>query len=150
MDDLGQQLESFEQPPMQQMQNRARGKAMDPEVIELVKYLDEVIEDYRVRVEAIGKMKYAAPQLLYYRDEVQDLLDALSAEQVDLRSRWAKVRDLDLQLRGKAPIFVNEVGHSNFKQYQIVNDPPVVRWWWYLNRITVNRDKESPKWMWWK
>lgn len=134
----------------QASQRNPHSKPIDPEVIELIKYLDEVIEDYRIRVEAIGKLKYAAPQLLYYRDEVQDLLEALASERVDLKSRWAKVRDLDLQLRGKASIFVNEVGHSNFKQYQIVNDPPLTRWWWYLNRTTVNRDKESPKWMWWR
>ena len=130
--------------------DRPKGR-MDPEVIELIKYLDEVIEDYRNRVESIGKMKFDAPSLLYYRDEVQDMLDALASEKgVDLRSRWAKVRDLDLKLRGMASIFVNEVGHSNFKQYQIINDPPLTHWWWYLNRVTVNRDEHSPSWMWWK
>lgn len=125
---------------------------VDPEVMELLQYLDTALEDYAKHVKQIGMLKYTAPQLLYYRDEVQDLLEALAGEKgIDLKSRWAKIREFDLQLRAKANIFVKEVGHSNFKQYQIINNPPATHWWWYLDRITVNTEKkEAPSWQWWK
>lgn len=124
---------------------------LEPEVEELVKYFDEVLADYRKYVDQIGQLKFAAPQLLYYRDEIQDLLDALSAEPgVDMKSRWVIIREYDLKLRAKASTFVHEVGHSNFKQYQIINNPPLTRWWWYMNRITVNQDHKIPSWQWWR
>lgn len=124
---------------------------LTPDVEELLKYLDEVILDYKRCIEQIGKMGYAAPQLLYYRDEVQDLVEALSGEQgVVLKERWATIRELDLKLRGRASDFVHEVGHSNFKQYQIVNNPPLTRWWWYMNRTTVNLENKIPRWQWWR
>lgn len=118
---------------------------------ELLSYLDASLADYGKYVSQIGSLKYTAAQLLYYRDEVQDMLDALINDKgIDLKSRWIKVRELDLQLRAKASVFVQEVGHANFKQYQIINNPPVNRWWWYLNRTTVNLDHKTPSWQWWK
>ena len=121
------------------------------ETEELLQYLDGALADYAKYVGQIGQLKYTAPQLLYYRDEVQEMLELLAQEKVDLRQRWAQVRDLDLQLRAKASIFVREVGHANFKQYQIINNPPLSHWWWYLNRITVDTTpKGAPAWQWWK
>jgi len=123
----------------------------DAEVAELLKYLDEVLHDYERYVGEIGNLGFAAPQLLYYRDEVQDLLEALSAEKgIDLQSRWKRIRDLDNAVRAKATELVREVGHPNFKQYQVVNDPPQTRWWWYLNRTTANPDPQAPAWQWWR
>lgn len=121
------------------------------DIKDMLKYLDEVVADYKRCISMIGKLGYAAPQLLYYRDEVQDLIELLSGEQgVDLKERWARVRELDLQLRGRASDFVHEVGHSNFKQYQIVNNPPLTRWWWYMNRTTVKLENKTPRWQWWR
>jgi len=128
------------------------GKPLDAEVKELLDYLDEVLRDYERYVGEIWRLGYAAPQLLYYRDEVQDLMEALAPEAgVDLKPRWQKIRELDLAVRGKAVELVREVGHANFNQYQIVNNPPQTRWWWYLNRTTA--DPESSKasiWQWWR
>lgn len=127
-------------------------KPLDPEVAELLKYLDEVLADYERYVSDLGHLGYAAPQLLYYRDEVQDLMDDLAAEPgVDLASRWQKIRDLDNKVRAAATDLVREVGHANFKQYQIVNNPPLTRWWWYLNRTTANPEPgPKPAWQWWR
>ena len=128
------------------------GPPSDPEVAELLKYLDEVLADYTRLVGGIGRLGFAAPQLLYYRDEVQDLLEALAAERsLDLQSRWQKIRDLDNQVRARATDLVREVGHPNFKQYQVVNDPPPTRWWWYLNRTVSNPEPPPPPaWQWWR
>lgn len=124
---------------------------LDPEVEELLQYLDGVLNDYGKYVAQIGNLKYTAPQLLYYRDEVQDLLEALAGEKdLDLKAYWQRLRDYDLQLRAKATVFVQEVGHSNFKQYQIINNPPLNRWWWYLNRTTMNLAEKAPSWQWWR
>ncbi|MBQ7502737.1 hypothetical protein IJT93_08510 [bacterium] len=124
---------------------------LDPEVEELLQYLDGVLNDYGKYIAQIGSLKYTAPQLLYYRDEVQDLLEALAGEKdLDLKPYWQRLRDYDLQLRAKATVFVQEVGHSNFKQYQIINNPPLNRWWWYLNRTTANLAERAPSWQWWR
>lgn len=121
------------------------------EARELLEYLEEVLKDYARYVGEIGRLGYAAPQLLYYRDEVQDLMEALADEKVDLKAQWNRIRDLDQQVRGKATELVREIGHANFKQYQIVNDPPALRWWWYLNRTTANPEPPpAPMWQFWK
>lgn len=130
---------------------RMPGSRLDPETEELLQYLDSAMADYAKYVGQIGSLKYTAPQLLYYRDEVQELMDILvNDKSIDLKERWARLRDLDMQLRAKATVFVQEVGHANFKQYQIINNPPVTHWWWYLNRTTVNLDHRTPSWQWWK
>ncbi len=128
------------------------GQPTDAEAAELLKYLDEVLQDYQRYVGEIGRLGYAAPQLLYYRDEVQDLMEALEVEDgVDMKPRWARIRDLDNQVRARASDLVGEVGHANFKQYQIVNNPPLTRWWWYLNRTTANPEPAPrPAWQWWR
>lgn len=128
------------------------GQPLDAEVQELQDYLDEVLRDYERYVGEIGRLGYAAPQLLYYRDEVQDLMEALASEAgVDLKPRWQKIRELDNQVRGKAVELVREMGHANFKQYQIVNNPPQTRWWWYLNRTTADPEPSKvPIWQWWR
>ena len=41
---------------------------------ELLSYLDASLADYGKYVSQIGSLKYTAAQLLYYRDEVQDML----------------------------------------------------------------------------
>ncbi len=128
------------------------GQPLDAEVQELQDYLDEVLRDYERYVGEIGRLGYAAPQLLYYRDEVQDLMEALASEAgVDLKPRWQKIRELDNQVRGKTVELVREMGHANFKQYQIVNNPPQTRWWWYLNRTTADPEPSKvPIWQWWR
>lgn len=125
---------------------------LDSETKELLGYLEEVLKDYARYVGEIGRLGYAAPQLLYYRDEVQDLLEALQGEKgVDLKTQWNRIRELDNQVRGKVTELVREIGHANFKQYQIVNDPPPTRWWWYLNRTTANPEPPpTPMWQFWK
>ena len=126
--------------------------AVDADAAELLKYLDEVMLDYQRYVGDIGKLGYAAPQLLYYRDEVQDLMEALEGEAgIDLKPRWVTLRDLDNKVRAGASDLVREVGHANFKQYQIVNNPPQTRWWWYLNRTTADPEPAKvPVWQWWR
>ncbi|MCR5660770.1 MAG: hypothetical protein K6G50_01410 [bacterium] len=123
-------------------------KKIDADTIELVRYLDEVIADYKRCVNEIGKMKYAAPQLLYYRDEVQDILDALVGSGADLKDRLQDIRLLDMKLRANARDFVREVGHANFKQYQIINNPPITHWWWYMNRTTMADKEHVAPWQW--
>jgi len=111
-----------------------------------------VLGDYERYVKEIGRLGLAAPQLLYYRDEVQDLLDALAGQPgMDLKPVWTKVRELDNQVRARASDLVKEIGHANFKQYQIVNDPPQARWWWYLNRVTAPPEMlQPPAWQFWR
>lgn len=111
---------------------------MNAETRELWDYLQEVVSDYERYVSEIGQLGLAAPQLLYYRDEVQELLDAVKGNpQVDFTSVWLKIRKLDEVVRSHAQEIVDEIGHANFKQYQIINDPPKANWWWYLNRVTA-------------
>ena len=69
----------------------------------------------------------------------------------DIREYRKKVVMLDNELRQKAQAYVNEVGHANFKQYQIINNPPLERWWWYLNKVTMGREEDKKKpWEFWK
>ena len=53
---------------------------------------------------------------------------------------------------GKPPdeALVREIGHANFKQYQIINDPPKAYWWWWLNRVVKAPPPSPPSWMFWK
>ncbi len=124
---------------------------MDPEVKEAWDYLCEVVADYERYVSQIGNLGLAAPQLLYYRDEVQEFLDLLKGNpQVDFRSIWLRVKALDEQLKEHAQEFVNEVGYKNFVQYQVINDPPKAHWWWYLNRVTSPPPAPRAFWEFWK
>jgi len=120
-------------------------------VKEVLDYLDECLTDYDKFVGNIGKLGLAAPMLLYYRDEVQDCLEDLRAEpDLDLKERWRKVSELDNVVRAKARELVNEVGHKNFKQYRIVNDPPKMHWWWYLDQVTSPPPVQARPWEIWK
>ncbi|MCL5038088.1 MAG: hypothetical protein M1269_13390 [Chloroflexi bacterium] len=124
---------------------------MDPELKELLAYLDEVIEDYQRYVFNIGKNGLAASLMLYYRDEVQDLLEELQYEEdLDLTDRWRRVGELDKLLRENQEAAVKEIGHNSFKQYQIVNDPPRSHWWWYLDRVTPAPEADKKFWEFWK
>lgn len=124
---------------------------MDPEVKELLDYLDEVIEDYRRYVENIGHNGLTASLLLNYRDEIQEILDELKYEKdLDLKDYWLKVRELDEVVREKKQELVREIGYENFKQYQIIQDPPLTRWWWYLDRQVAKPLPPARFWEFWK
>jgi hypothetical protein len=125
--------------------------AVDPAVREVLDYLDECLADYEKFVSNIGKLGLAAPMLLYYRDEVQDCLEDLKEErEIDLKDRWKKVSELDNVVRVRAREVVNEVGHRNFKQYRIINDPPKIFWWWYLDQVTEPPPETPRAWEFWK
>jgi hypothetical protein len=118
---------------------------------ETVAYLEEVLADYERFVNNIGDNGMTAPMLLYYRDEVQDTLDYLTeSTNVETQDYWMKVVACDRVLNDRAQEFVEEVGHANFKQYQIINDPPREYWWWYLNRETRSPKPPPAFWQFWK
>jgi hypothetical protein len=126
-------------------------EGLDEEAREEYKYLLEVLEDYRRYVKDIGRLGLAAPNLLYYRDEVQESLDELRVRGVDPREVWLEVVALDNAVRARASEIVAEIGHANFKQYQIINDPPLSYWWWFLNRVVPGpAAPEPPSWQFWK
>lgn len=122
-----------------------------PDVQEAIEYLDSVVADYRRFVENIGNLGYAAAQLGYYRDEIQELLDALRGERgFDYKAFWSVIRKLDETLKSKASIYANEVGHKNFLQYRIINDPPPQYWWWNLDQTTPTPPAPRKFWEFWK
>lgn len=124
---------------------------VDPVTREVWDYLMEVISDYETFLGNIGQLGYSAPQLLYYRDEVQEFLDLLAGRHdINVQGAWAKVTELDTILRAKAQTLVDEIGHKNFIQYQIQNDPPRSHWWWWLNRVTAPPITPPKFWEFWK
>ena len=126
-------------------------KKLDQETQEAWDYLLEVVRDYERYLTQIGELGLVAPNVLYYRSEVQDMLDDFRfEEQVDYRSVWTKVRELDEILRTRQQDLVDEIGHANFKQYQIINDPPRAHWWWWLNRVTKAPPPPPNWWQFWK
>lgn len=122
------------------------------EIREAKEYLEENINDYMRMIQNIGMNGLAASLLMNYRDEIQDLMTELAQNRADISEQRKKVIALDNELRKKAQIYVNEVGHANFKQYQIVNNPSRERWWWYLNKVTMGRPEDNKKgfWEFWK
>ena len=121
------------------------------EVREALEYLAEVLTDYERFVQNIGQNEFTAPMLLYYRDEVQDLLDFLTEAQTpNMQKWWQRTVEADNVLRAHSQDFVDEVGWANFKQYQIINDPPRQNWWWFLNRETRAPAPPPPIWQFWK
>jgi hypothetical protein len=124
---------------------------IDPATREIWDYLMEVMGDYETFLQNIGTLGYSAPQLLYYRDEVQEFLEELSGRtDINLAGAWKKVVELDTILRAKAQVLVDEIGHKNFVQYQIQNDPPRAHWWWWLNRVTAAPPAPPKIWEFWK
>lgn len=124
---------------------------MDPEIQEELDYLEEVLEEYEKYVNNIGSNGYTAPLMLYYRDEIEESLRELTPEaDLDLKPYWKRAAELDNIVRARAALAVKEIGYNNFKQYQIINDPPKLHWWWYLDKIVAPPLKESPRWQFWK
>lgn len=123
----------------------------DNDVREEMEYLDEIMLDYSTMVKNIGRNGLAASLLMNYRDEIQDIMTELAMNNRDVKEYRKKLIMLDNELRQKAQAYVNEVGHANFKQYQIINNPPLERWWWYLNKVTMGREEDKKKpWEFWK
>ncbi len=120
------------------------------EIKENLQYLEEVIADYEAMINNIGKNHLSASLLMNYRDEIQDLLSELTPLRINLTAYWKKIVILDNKLRGNAQKYVSEVGHNNFKQYQIINDPPKERWWWYLDKVTLPPPEPKKPWEFWK
>jgi len=124
---------------------------VDPETKEAWDYLMEVIGDYQAFLENIGDLGYSAPQLLYYRDEVQEFLEELTDNpQINFKGAYQRVNELDQILRNRAQDLVDEIGHDNFLQYQVINDPPKKHWWWWLNRVTAAPPPPPKIWEFWK
>jgi hypothetical protein len=124
---------------------------VDPATKEAWDYLMEVMGDYETFLGNIGDLGYSAPQLLYYRDEVQEFLEELTDNpQVNYKGAFQKVNALDVILREKAQDLVNEIGHENFLQYQVINDPPKKHWWWWMNRVTSPPPPPPKLWEFWK
>ncbi|MFP4498936.1 MAG: hypothetical protein ACLFQV_12060 [Vulcanimicrobiota bacterium] len=129
-----------------------KGKKKKGPHAEMLEFLEESIDEYEKYLKNIGRNGLAAVNLGYYRDDIQDVLDNLKYDpDVDLKEYWQRIVKLDLELKAKASLYVREVGHANFKQYQIINDPPAIRWWWYLNRSVASPITEKTKfWELWK
>ena len=124
---------------------------LDPYVKATWDYLMEVLSDYETFLANIGDLGFSAPQLLYYRDEVQECLDELAGRtDINVPAAWQKTTELDTILRARAQVLVDEIGHKNFTQYQIQNDPPRSHWWWWLNRVTVAPPAPPKIWEFWK
>ena len=104
------------------------------DIQEELDYLDEALNEYERFIMNIGNLGVSAVMLMYYRDEVQESMDYLKTKDLDIAEYWKKIIQLDNILRSKTRIFVSEVGYNSFKQYQIINDPPKLRWWWYLDK----------------
>ncbi|MFH0803130.1 MAG: hypothetical protein V2A78_12210 [bacterium] len=115
---------------------------MKKEAKDELEFLEEVLVEYEKYIHEIGQLGYAASLLLNYRDEAQESLEELQVyqregEDLDLQPYWQRLVAADTVLRTRAEEFVNEVGYANFKQYQLVNDPPRSHWWWYLDKETA-------------
>ncbi len=125
---------------------------LDPEVQEAWDFLSQLVDDYQRFVHNIGSLELAAPQTLYYRDSIQEILDALheQGESQLFATAWEQIKPLDTKLRERKQALVQEIGYRNFLQYQIINDPPLKYWWWYLNRETSPPPEPKKPWEFWK
>lgn len=124
---------------------------IDPVTQEAWDYLMEVIGDYETFLGNIGDLGFSAPQVLYYRDEVQEFLEELTENpQVNYQGAYQKVIQLDEILRKKAQTLVDEIGHDNFLQYQVINDPPKKHWWWWIDKVTSPAPPPAKLWEFWK
>lgn len=128
-----------------------KNKEIDPATKEAWDYLMEVLSDYEGFLSKIGDLGFSAPQLLYYRDEVQEFLEELTDNpEVNYQGAYKKTLELDKVLKERAQDLVDEIGHENFLQYQVINDPPKKHWWWWINRITKAPPPEPKVWQFWK
>lgn len=114
-------------------------------------YLQEVIKDYQRYLADVDDLGLTAPNLLYYRDEIQEMLAEFKGDpRVDFRGAWTLVKSLDEVLRANQKKIVQQIGYANFRQYQIINDPPRSHWWWWLNRVVGPPPPPPPWWQFWK
>lgn len=124
---------------------------MDDVTLEAWNYLLEVVADYEEYLGQLGNLGYAAPNVLYYRDEIQEFLDMFKGNpEADFKGIWTKVKALDEYLQQNKQKLVDEIGYANFKQYLIINDPPQAHWWWYLYRYTSAPAPPPKVWEIWK
>jgi hypothetical protein len=122
----------------------------EEEIKESIAYLEDAISEYEKLVGNIGKNGLSASLVFNYRDEIKEVMEDLRLMDVDLRKYWHRIVTLDNMLRKSAQILVTEIGFDNFKQYQIINDPPKENWWWYINRTTPPPREEKKKGKLWK
>ncbi len=120
------------------------------ELREAFEYLNEVLMDYEKMIGNIGNNGLSASLIMNYRDELHDIMSELALEDINLKEQWKKIAILDTKLKGNAQKFVNEVGHANFKQYQIINNPSKDRWWWYMDKTTLPPAANKKPWEFWK
>lgn len=114
-------------------------------------YLQDVVKDYSRYLSDIENLGLTAPNVLYYRDEIQDMLEEFKGDpRVDFRGVWLQVKELDEILRANQDRLVKTIGHANFKQYHIMNDPPRTHWWWFLNRVVAPPPPQPSWWQFWK
>jgi hypothetical protein len=114
-------------------------------------YLQDVVQDYARYLSDIHNLGLTAPNVLYYRDEIQDMLEEFKGDpRVDFRGVWLQVKELDEILRANQDLLVKTIGHANFKQYHIMNDPPRTHWWWFLNRVVAPPPPQPAWWQFWK
>jgi len=114
-------------------------------------YLLDVIKDYARYLSDIENLGLSAPNVLYYRDEIQEMLEEFKGDpRVDFRGIWLEVKALDEILRANQEQLVKIIGHANFRQYQIINDPPRTHWWWFLNRVVAPPPPSPAWWQFWK
>lgn len=133
------------------MSEEKKTPKIDPATKAAWDYLIEVMGDYETFLENIGELGYSAPQVLYYRDEVQEFLDEFTENpDVNYKGAWQRVNELDEILRRKAQDLVDEIGHDNFLQYQVINDPPKKHWWWWIDRVTAPPKAPPKVWEFWK
>ncbi len=136
--------------PAPQVQGEDDDEEEVDEITELTEYLRDVVNDYEKYVKNIGQNGLAAPNLFYYRDEVQDTLDALDDLKADTQVWWEHVVGLDEVVKERRQDIVNEIGWNNFKQYWIMNAPPRERWWWFLSRMVPEPAPPPRFWQVWK
>lgn len=126
-------------------------RKLDKDTQEAWDYLLEVVGDYGEYVQNIGNLGYSAPNVLYYRDEVQEFLEIfMTNKDVDFKGVWAKVKEYDEILKRDLQQLVDEIGYANFKQYLVINDPPKKNWWWYMYRRTIEPPPQPRMWEFWK
>ncbi len=113
-------------------------------------YLEELLAEYRRFIENIGRNGLAAPMLLHYRDEIEDVFSVLS-EQEDiapfLEKFYQELEKLDEMFLGKAKEYIRELGGpSKLMHYRWTVRPTRDRWWWYIDKeVAVDDVQERRK-----